>query len=98
MKIGGGESSCGAVLTTCEVEGFTYWEVCGVVLVRLKEEGGAREWSFTKIAVDVGANTGLIDMREVGKAVISEEGAEVSFRNGAEEAVLMLREVVNRGC
>ena len=80
----GVESSCGAALTLREVEGTKFWELC---VGRFEEEAGAREWSFAKIAVDVGADTGPIDMRGVGTAVVSEEGAEVPFRNGAEAAV-----------
>ena len=40
-----------------------------------------------KIAMDVGADTGPIDMRGIGTAVVSEEGAEVPFRKGVEAAV-----------
>ena len=44
-----------------------------------------------------GANTGPIDMRGVGTAVVSEEGAEVPFRNGAEAAVIAYCVVVRGG-
>ena len=36
-----------------------------------EKEAGMREWSFAKIAVDGGADTGLIDMRGIGMAVVS---------------------------
>ena len=67
------------------------------VVGRLEEEVGGKEWSFNKIDVDVGADTGPIDMRGVGTTVVSEEGAEVPFRNVAEVAVLAVCEVVSGG-
>ena len=59
----------------------------GYIVVRLEEECGAREWSLANIAIDVGTDTGPIDMRGVGTTLVSEEGAEVPFFNGEEEAV-----------
>ena len=45
----------------------------GKILVRVEEEGVAREWSFAKIAVDMGADIGLIEMSGDGTAVVSKE-------------------------
>ena len=89
------ESTCGAAITTHEVkvEVTACWEVCGEVLVRLEEEGSSREWILAKIAVDVGGDIALVDMRGVGTAVVSKEGAKVHFRNDAEVAVLMVQDV-----
>ena len=87
----------GVAPTPCEVKGTTRREIRGEIVERFEEEAGAREWSFVKIAVDVGADTGPIDMRGVGTAKVSEEGVEGPLRNGAEAAALAYDVVVSGG-
>ena len=54
--------------------------------------------SFAKVALDVGTDTGSIDMRGVGTAMVREEGAQIPFPKGAEVALVAVCEVVRGGC
>ena len=50
----------------------------------MEDEGGVRDWSLAKIAIEEEFDTGSIDMRWVGTTMVNEEGAEVPFRDARE--------------
>ena len=91
----GVESTSGVAPTSCEAEGTAHREGREEVVGAVEEEGGARVWSLSKMAADVGADKGSSDMRGAGTAVVSEEGAEVPLVSGIEAVECV---VVSRGC
>ena len=54
------------------VEGGAGCELEAEVLLRLEDEGGARDWSLVKMAMEEEVDTGSIDEEGVGTTLVSE--------------------------
>ena len=76
--------TCVAVPTLSVVDDGVSFELGAWVPGRLKDVGIARDWNLEKLAVEEGVDTGLINMRGVEMAVVSEGGAVVSLRDATE--------------